>query len=122
VRMQFVGSAAGAPASKAAILSPAGHLTGPQDQWRTGLPIYGAIAYCGLYAGIDMTYGTNGRQLKSEFAIAAAADSRQIRIPTSAQALRALMPMDTYWSPLLPEPCVSFHPPPSKTAPVSASP
>jgi hypothetical protein len=81
VRIQFVGSAAGARIEGADPLpGRVNFLTGPQDQWRTGLPIYGAVAYRGLYAGIDMTYGTNGRQLKSEFTIAAGADSRQIRI------------------------------------------
>ncbi len=81
VRMQFAGSAASARIEGADPLpGRVNFLTGPQDQWRTGLPIYGAVAYRGIYAGIDMTYGTNGRQLKSEFTIAAGADSRQIRI------------------------------------------
>jgi hypothetical protein len=81
LRLQFVGSAVGARIEGANPLpGQVNFLTGPQNQWRTGLPVYGSVAYRSLYAGIDMTYGTNGRQLKSEFTVAAGSDSHQIRI------------------------------------------
>ena len=55
-------------------------LTGAEENWRTGLPTYGAVAYRGLYAGIDMVYGGSGRNLKSEFVVAPGGDPLQIRV------------------------------------------
>ena len=54
--------------------------TGGQQNWHAGLPMYGAVAYRDLYAGIDMAYGGSGRNLKSEFLVAAGADPSQIRV------------------------------------------
>ena len=45
-----------------------------------GVAQYGAVAYRDLYAGIDMVYGGSGRNLKSEFLVAAGADPSQIRV------------------------------------------
>ena len=55
-------------------------LTGAEENWRSGLPMYGAVAYRDVYAGIDMVYGGSGRNLKSEFLVAPAADPSQIRL------------------------------------------
>ena len=55
-------------------------LAGAEENWRTGLPIYGAVAYRGLYKGIDMVYGGSGRNLKSEFVVAPGADPSRIRV------------------------------------------
>src|SRR5580704_1110047 len=55
-------------------------LTGGQENWHAGLPMYGAVTYRDLYAGIDMVYGGSGRNLKSEFLVAAGADPSQIRV------------------------------------------
>jgi hypothetical protein len=54
--------------------------TGGEENWRAGLPMYGAVAYRDLYAGIDMVYGGSGRNLKSEFLVAAGADPSLIRV------------------------------------------
>src|SRR6202167_5920097 len=54
--------------------------TGGEENWHAGLPMYGAVAYRDLYAGIDMVYGGSGRNLKSEFLVAAGADPSQIRV------------------------------------------
>jgi len=49
-------------------------------QWYTNVPTYGAVAYRGLYPGIDLVYrGTEGH-LKSEFVVAPSADPRIIRL------------------------------------------
>src|SRR5580658_2409149 len=55
-------------------------LTGGQENWHAGLPMYGAVTYRDLYADIDMVYGGSGRNLKSEFLVAAGADPSQIRV------------------------------------------
>jgi len=51
--------------------------------WKTDVPSYGKIVYRRLYPGIDMTYGGTGRQLKSEFLVAAGADPVLIRLAYS---------------------------------------
>jgi len=48
--------------------------------WKTDVPSYARIIYQDLYPGIEMTYGGAGRQLKSEFVVAAGADPRVIRL------------------------------------------
>ena len=55
-------------------------LQGDQGTWRLGLPMYSSVVYRELYPGIDMVYGSNGRNLKSEFRVAAGADPSAIRI------------------------------------------
>jgi uncharacterized repeat protein (TIGR01451 family) len=55
-------------------------LQGDKAQWRTGIPMYGSVVYRDLYPGIDMIYGSDGRNLKSEFVVAPGADPSGIRI------------------------------------------
>ena len=55
-------------------------LMGERAGWQSGIPIYATVAYRDLYPGIDMVYGSNGRNLKSEFRLAVGADPSQIRI------------------------------------------
>ncbi len=58
----------------------ANFLIGSEDQWNIGAPVYDAIVYRRLYPGIDMRYGGAGRNLKSEFHVAAGADPGRIRV------------------------------------------
>jgi uncharacterized repeat protein (TIGR01451 family) len=58
----------------------ANFLQGDRAQWVTGLPLYGSLVYRELYPGIDMVYGGHGRDLKSEFLVAAEADISLIQI------------------------------------------
>ena len=51
--------------------------------WKTDVPAYSKVVYHGLYPGIDMTYGGIGRQVKSEFLVAAGADPGLIRLQYS---------------------------------------
>jgi len=53
------------------------------SDWKTDVPSYSKIVYRGLYPGIDMTYGGAGREVKSEFLVAAGADPRRIRLEYS---------------------------------------
>lgn len=54
-----------------------------QGEWKTDVPSYSKIVYRNLYRGIDMTYGGTGRQLKSEFLVAAGANPGLIRLEYS---------------------------------------
>jgi len=57
----------------------ASFLIGAQRDWRPDVPLYGAVAYRELYPGIDMVYGGEGRDLKSEFVVGSGADPSRIR-------------------------------------------
>ena len=81
VRVQFVGANPSVEVEGIKQLpGQANFLTGDADQWRVGVPLYGGVAYRQLYPGIDMLYGANGRNLKSEFVVAAGVDPAQIRV------------------------------------------
>ena len=58
----------------------ANFLLGPQDRWRVGVPLYRSITYRDLYPGIDMTYGSDGRNLKSQYVVRPGSDPARIRI------------------------------------------
>jgi hypothetical protein len=61
--------------------SPAGRANfflGPQQRWRTDLPVYAAVRYRELYPGVDALY--SGPQFKSEFHLAPGADPGRIRM------------------------------------------
>jgi hypothetical protein len=58
----------------------ANFLAGSETNWRVNLPLYGSVVYRELYPGIDMEYGGAGRNLKSEFLVAAGAAPSQIRV------------------------------------------
>jgi hypothetical protein len=49
-------------------------------QWHRSVLLFGAVRYRELYPGIDMIYGGNGCQLKSEFVVAPGADPARIHI------------------------------------------
>jgi hypothetical protein len=51
--------------------------------WKTAVPTYAKVVYRDLYPGIDMTFGGTGRQVKSEFLVAAGADPALIRLEYS---------------------------------------
>ncbi len=56
------------------------YLAGERETWRSGVAIFGAVAYRDLYPGIDMVYDGEGAHLKSEFRVAPWADPSIIRI------------------------------------------
>lgn len=47
-------------------------------QWRSGVPHYGRVAARQIYAGIDVVYYCNGRELEFDFLVAAGADPAAI--------------------------------------------
>jgi len=51
----------------------------PQD-WKTGIPTYGKIAYSELWPGIDLIYTGTVNKLKYEFVVKPGADPNQIRL------------------------------------------
>ncbi len=80
-RLQFLGSSPSVRLEGARLLDArANFLTGAEEEWRIGVPLYGGVAYRGLYPGIDMIYGADGRRLKSEFVVAPGADPARIRL------------------------------------------
>ena len=81
VRLRFDGADSQcSPQGTGRLPGVANFLLGSADHWRVGVPTYAAIRYPGLYPGIDMVYGGNGRELKSEFRVAPGADPSQIRL------------------------------------------
>jgi Beta-propeller repeat len=58
----------------------ANFLTGSQSAWTLDVPLYEYLIYRGIYPGIDMTYGGDGRSLKSEFRVSPGADPSRIRL------------------------------------------
>jgi hypothetical protein len=49
------------------------------ETWRRNIPTYGAIAYRGLYPGIDLVYAVSDGRIKSEFQAAPGAEAGAIR-------------------------------------------
>jgi hypothetical protein len=80
VRIEFEGACSSARLEGAGPLpGRANFLTGGVRQWHRDIPTFGAVRYRNLYSGIDMIYGGNGLQLKSEFIVARGADPARIR-------------------------------------------
>ncbi|HVE52442.1 MAG TPA: Ig-like domain-containing protein, partial [Ramlibacter sp.] len=50
------------------------------SKWATDLANYSAVAYRGVYEGVDVRYYGNQRQLEYDFIVAAGADAGQIRL------------------------------------------
>ncbi|MGO9258510.1 MAG: SBBP repeat-containing protein [Bryobacteraceae bacterium] len=81
VRISAVGSNPAAAIEGVDRLSAsANFLIGPEEDWRIGVPLYRSIAYRDLYPGIDMIYGSDGRNLKSQYVVQPGADPSLIRI------------------------------------------
>jgi hypothetical protein len=58
----------------------ASFITGPESEWRSGVPLFSSIAYRNLYPGIDLIYGGDRHNLKSEFVVSPGADPSVIRM------------------------------------------
>ncbi len=92
LRMRFEGAGAANPEPVEQLSGELNILVGGPEQWSRGEPIYAGISYRGLYPGIDMIYGAAGRNLKSEFIVAAAADPAVIRVRYSGAEVLGLEP------------------------------
>ena len=81
LRVQFEGASPKAALEGLTRMAGAANfLTGDESGWRVGVPLYGGVAYRGLYPGIDLLYQGSGRNLKSEFVVSAGADPTRIRM------------------------------------------
>ncbi len=49
-------------------------------QWRKNVPLYAKVRYTGVYAGVDMLYYGNQRQLEYDFIVAPGADPKVIAL------------------------------------------
>src|SRR3974390_3363416 len=78
VRVEFAGAITAAMTGEDALAAHANFLR--EGQSRTGVPLYATLLYRGVYDGIDMVYGGDGRKLKSEFRVAPGADAGLIRV------------------------------------------
>ncbi len=81
-RVSFQGSDPGTiVAAEGHLAARANFLLGNNPgRWRANVDLYQTVAYSGLYPGIDMKYGGSGRQLKSEFIVAAGADPSLVHV------------------------------------------
>jgi hypothetical protein len=53
------------------------------DQWLTGIATYSHVRYEEVYAGVDLVYYDNGKQLEYDFVVAPGADPGRIRVQFS---------------------------------------
>ena len=82
LRMKLVGANSAAQAvGLAPQASTSNYLTGNDpSRWHTGIANYGRVAYRNVYAGIDLVYYGNQRQLEYDFIVAPGADTKSIRL------------------------------------------
>ena len=50
------------------------------SRWRANIPTYAKVHYRNVYAGVDLVYYGNQRQLEHDFVVAPGADPKQIRL------------------------------------------
>jgi hypothetical protein len=81
LRLRFEGTAhAAPPVAGRRLPGVANFLTGPKERWALAQPLYRDIVYRGLYPGIDVSYRSAGKTLKSEFVVAPRADPATVRM------------------------------------------
>ena len=81
VRMGLVGAnPAPQVVGQDALPGKAHYLTGPASTWRTQIPTYARVRYHEVYAGIDLVYYGNQRQLEYDFVLAPGADPSTITL------------------------------------------
>ena len=68
------------------------YFRGPQDQWRTALPTYGAIVYRELWPGIDVEFTGPEGNLKYTFLVHPGADPKTIRFAYRGASSLTLTP------------------------------
>ena len=81
VRMGLIGAnPAPQVVGQDALPGKAHYLTGPASTWRTQIPTYARVRYHEVYAGIDLVYYGNQRQLEYDFVLAPGADPSSITL------------------------------------------
>ena len=56
------------------------YFTGPEKDWKTGLPSFSKIVYRDLWPGVDLVYRGTAKQLKYEFVVKPGVDPGKIRL------------------------------------------
>jgi hypothetical protein len=82
IRLRVDGSKSGiAPSAEQPLAGVVNYIIGNDPkQWLTGIKTYGQVRYAGVYPGVDLVYyGTQGR-LEYDFAVAAGASAKPIRL------------------------------------------
>ena len=81
VRIAFVGARKGVAVRgiepRPTVVS---YFSGPEAEWKRGLPTFGAIMYSGLWPGIDLLFRGERGALKYEFRVAPGADASLVRL------------------------------------------
>ena len=81
VRLDLRGGNADPAASGENLLeAKSNYLVGSEDQWRQDVANYAAVRYDEVYAGIDLRYYGNQRQLEYDFVVKPGADAAAIRL------------------------------------------
>ncbi len=82
LRMKVVGASTSAAAEGADELAGKANYFNGNDpsEWRTNVPTYGRVRYDDVYAGVDLVYYGNQRQLEYDFHIAPGSDARSIKL------------------------------------------
>jgi hypothetical protein len=80
VRIEFAGANYSIPEGTGEMPGRANFLRGQPEEWVTGVSLFRGVVYRNLYPGIDLRYGAEGRNLKSEFAVAPGSDPSVILI------------------------------------------
>jgi hypothetical protein len=87
VKIAFEGGGAPVITPEQATGARANYLRGsnPAD-WRTDLPLFGAVHYAGVWPGIDLTYSAEQTRVKAEYLVAPGASVERIRLRFDGEA------------------------------------
>jgi hypothetical protein len=84
LRMKFVGANAHPRiAGEAKQSGTVNYFAGKPNEWRTKIPVYSRVRYRNLYAGIDLVFYGNNRELEYDLVVAPGADPGRIKLGIS---------------------------------------
>jgi beta-propeller repeat-containing protein/Big-like domain-containing protein len=84
LRMKFVGANAHPRiAGEAKQSGTVNYFAGKPNEWRTKIPVYSRVRYRNLYAGIDLVFYGNNRELEYDLVVSAGADPGRIKLGIS---------------------------------------
>ncbi len=80
-RVSFEGGSAGTLTAESPLGAAASYIQGGDPRrWRTGLPLYGALRYTGVWPGIEVRYEAERSRVKVEYTVAPGASAGSIRL------------------------------------------
>jgi Beta-propeller repeat len=87
VRVSFEGGSATTLTPENALGAAANYIKGGDPRrWHTGLPLYGALRYAGVWPGIEVRYEAERSRVKAEYTVAPGASAGSIRLRFDADA------------------------------------